>query len=519
MAPWLGMSGEGFLTFNGPRQTDETDKISNFSSLLRAGPTYDRVPLKPTTHDILGDKSSFHNVGDLNDNDGYLKHKRLPALDAYDTRFEKIIHPGQRSAHKTRPFFRVGFLLCVLAFVLSIALLLIVLASTGILPKIGSKPGPSLRLVSPNLANIPLQKLVISGNKITYSNGTEFYPKGINTGAWFAPEGNFTGMVNMENDFEFFNISDSRWGERTTLDLMNLWIDNFYSDIDFQAMKAFGFNYIRLGVHYRNFQWANTSWILLPNGQIDFTRLDSAISRAAANGLYVLLDYHIWYGRDILYEGISKAEPWNDAASSAWYQFLRDKAAEFHAELVSHVRGNTAILGIEMFNEPVPSSGNVLSQQIYSAIRRVDPTVPIVRHFGIDQAVDPATYGWTNIIYGFHVYEFDATMAGLEEGVVTRTLENWPVPYLLSEIHLANPDESRKMYSFLSKRNLGYALWTFKAVNNNNWAFINYDDTCIVDMKNDPLTKIQLIWKTNLPYSTAEDLEGKRSFWSYVPIL
>lgn len=435
-----------------------------------------------------------------------------------DSPMPSIIYPPKYGSRKARPMFRICIVLCLSMFVLGVALLVIILVYKGVIPKIGAKPGPRLNLVAPAFSGVPLQKLVISGNKIIYANGTEFYPKGVNTGAWFAPEGNFTGMANMDNDFQFFNISDSRWGEQTTLDLMNLWIDNFFSDIDFQAMKAFGFNYIRLGVHYRNFQWANTSWILLPNGQIDFTRLDTAISRAAANGLYVLLDFHIWYGRDVLYEGISKAEPWNDAASLAWYQLLRDKAAEFHTALVTHVRGNSAILGIELFNEPVPSYDNVLSQQMYSVIRRVDPTVPIVRHFGIDQNVDPAIYDWTNIIYGFHVYDFDATMAGMELGVITRTKENWPVPYLLSEIHLTDPNESRKMYPFLAKRNLGYALWTYKAVNNNNWAFINYDETCIVDMKNDPLTKIQQIWRINLPYSTADDLEGKRSYWSYIPL-
>jgi aryl-phospho-beta-D-glucosidase BglC (GH1 family) len=152
-------------------------------------------------------------------------------------------------------------------------------------PKTNNSTSP---IVSPTPKNNFTDRLIVRDRQIVFSsNGTEFYGRGVNLGSWFNPEGHMLMWDGLPNEFAFFNVSDEKWGEVRTRELMHVWIDNFMGDRDFKFIKDLGFNFVRLPLHYRNFQWRNTSWVLDDEGSIDFSRLDRALYWAELNNLYV----------------------------------------------------------------------------------------------------------------------------------------------------------------------------------------------------------------------------------------
>ncbi|KAJ3351829.1 hypothetical protein HDU83_008555 [Entophlyctis luteolus] len=361
---------------------------------------------------------------------------------------------------------------------------------------------PVITPVEATLESMP--NLKVSGRQIVYPNGTVFYGRGANMGSWFIMDSIFSGFTGVD-EFDFFNITDRRFGQNVSRSLMHTYIDNAMTSTDYDLLRLMGFNFVRFPLHFRNFQDKDGNWINYTDRptEIDFSRLDYAISNFTSRGLYVQLDLHIWYSRDILYEGISKNDiglATNDPTLYAECVKWRGMAATFLRGLTEHVVGVPGILGIELVNEPVPSYENLLSQVLYDAVRSADPDRIIVRHFGIDR-VAPAVYNWTNIVYGFHTYEGDQDLSGYKLNALNKTAEAYDLPYYVSEVHFADPDDFSAAVNwtfshFATNVNVPmYAIWTYKAVNMDEWALVNYDSSYIVDIINDSVEEIEATWK------------------------
>ncbi|KAJ3072742.1 hypothetical protein HDU98_003005 [Podochytrium sp. JEL0797] len=363
----------------------------------------------------------------------------------------------------------------------------------------------------------PTPALSVSNEKIIFENGTEFRGRGVNLGAWFIMNAEFGGLPGL-GEFEFFNVSDSRWGQQVSQELMELYVRNSMSDTDWDLLVHLGFKFVRLPLHFRNFQWANGTWIRnAKTNEIDWSLLDSAITNITAKGLYVQIDYHIWHGRDILYEAVSKAEPWLPPALAAFCERERQMAADFVGNLTAHLRGVHGIMGVEFLNESVPSYGNTLSQVLFRAARNADPDRLLMVYYGSDRP-DPAAYGWTNVVYSFHTYDQAQNYEGFVTDVKSKTSDSFNVPYYVSEMHVTDPADFMPSLRFSEEfkpANIPLsALWTYKAVNFNNWALVNYDSTFELNMRVDSLEKIKATWNTlpqlNLAYSLSQ---WGQEFW------
>ncbi|KAI9327668.1 glycoside hydrolase superfamily [Obelidium mucronatum] len=369
---------------------------------------------------------------------------------------------------------------------------------------------PTIKPITPTFDNMP--NLVISGNQILYPNGTAYSGRGVNMGSWFIMDAIYSGFVGLE-EFEFFTVTDQRWNQQTSYQLMNTYIDNAITPADYDLLGFLGFNFIRLPLHFRNFQDAQGNWILNSQGEVDFRRLDWAIANMTAKGFYVQLDFHVWYGRETYYGGVSDADPTLPAEVAATYQKWRDMGAEFLTVLTSHVKNVPGIMAIELANEPVPSYGNTLSVQWYNAVRSADPDRIIVRHFGVDRA-DPLQYNWTNMIYGFHTYETAATLSEFQKNSLDKCSDRFNVPYYLSELQFVDYRDFAPAIKWAQGPTLGvnlplWALWTYKAVDFNGWALVNWDKNYQVDLRKDSLERINQVWKS-MP---GLDLGGSLSQW------
>jgi hypothetical protein len=224
---------------------------------------------------------------------------------------------------------------------------------------------------------------------------------------------------------------------------------------------------------------------------------------------------HVWYGRDILYEGISKNEPWMGPELRAVCEDHRSKASIFLTELTKHVKGRNIVLGIELLNEPVPSYNNHVTNVLYNAVRSADPDRVVVRCYGVDSS-DPAQHNWTQIIYSFHNYDFGHNASGTLEAIRVRTMENYNLPYQMGESHLHDPKEWSLVYPTLKAKGIGFGLWSYKSINMNNWALVNYGPELRVDWSVETFEEIKAKWERYLPNL---NLPERKSEWGNTPFI
>ncbi|KAJ3346650.1 hypothetical protein HDU83_002810 [Entophlyctis luteolus] len=466
-----------------------------------------KLKIKPS--DSVTDYSAFDDASDAD----MIPFKNVSQRPPSPEKIVKLRHPNDLKkkspgSRKCRMIFAIVFGVALLGIAAFLAVHFVLVNEPITIPVITP--------VTATLESMP--NLKVSGRQIVFPNGTVFQGRGANMGSWFIMDSIFSGFTGVE-EFDFFNITDTRFGQDTSRSLMNTYIDNAMTSTDYDLLRLMGFNFVRFPLHFRNFQDKDGNWINYTDrpSEIDFSRLDYAISNFTSRGLYVQLDFHIWYSRDILYEGISKNDvglATNDPTLYAECVKWRGMAATFLRGLAEHVAGVPGILAIELANEPVPSYDNLLSQVLYDAVRSVDSERIIVRHFGIDR-VAPSVYNWTNIVYGFHTYEGEQDFPSYQLNTLNKTAEAYDVPYYVSEIHFADPGDFSPAVQwtfsdFAANVDVSmFAIWTYKAVNMDEWALVNYDSSYTVDIINDSVEQIEATWK-RMP---SLDLATSMSSW------
>ncbi|KAJ3381969.1 hypothetical protein HDU84_004722 [Entophlyctis sp. JEL0112] len=498
--------GTGTVGSNGPQNQNQQRAGLDFSLISQMSRQSSKLKIAPS--DTLTDFSAIDDTSEVD---------LVPAKDSSESphvpdKVLKLRHPSDLK--KKSPSSRKWRM--ALAVVGSIAILGVA-AFLAVHFVLGNRPLtiPVINPVPATLETMP--NLKVSGHQVVFPNGTAFQGRGANMGSWFIMDSIFSGFTGVD-EFDFFNITDRRFGEDTSRSLMNTYIDNAMTSADFDLLRLMGFNFVRLPVHFRNFQDKDGNWINYTDrpSEIDFSRLDYAISNFTSRGIYVEVDFHIWYSRDILYEGISKNDiglSVNDPTLYAECVKWRGMAATFLRGLTEHLVGVPGILGIELVNEPVASYENLLSQVLYDAVRSADPDRIAVRHFDIDR-VAPSVYNWTNIVYSFHTYEGEQDFSTFKSNALNKTADAFDVPYYVSEMHFTNPADFSPAVNwtfsqFAPNVNVPmYSIWTYKAVNMDEWALVNYDDSYRVDIFNDSVEQIEATWKRMPSFNLATSLSS-----------
>jgi endoglucanase len=231
---------------------------------------------------------------------------------------------------------------------------------------------PLIDFTVPNMEiTSPLPSVKAVGRDVVDASGKIVKLRGVNA-AWFAPRSGTCGFKGLNTDWDYFNVSDSRFGEEKSTELFKTWNDNYFVDQDFNMIAAMGYNFIRIPLHYRNFQYRNSTWIRKSNGLIDFDQLEKFVAMAGRYGVYAQLDFSVWNGREVLYEGISKADPNMSVEDTRQTRMWRQQAVDFMGNVTKNFIGNPNILGMDIVNEPVPSYGDLLMILMYERMRRVD---------------------------------------------------------------------------------------------------------------------------------------------------
>ncbi|HEY3333559.1 MAG TPA: cellulase family glycosylhydrolase [Capsulimonadaceae bacterium] len=320
------------------------------------------------------------------------------------------------------------------------------------------------------LTTRPLPALHVANKQFADTTGKAVLLTGVNLGGWLVTEGWMCG--DKQSDRFLLERLESRFGPERAAKLMDAWYDNWITLADLDRVRSYGFNVVRVPFGYRNLQNAAGEWKRLPNGEIDFTRLDWIVREAGRRGIYVVLDLHIWSGQKEQYQAVSRLQPLGDTQ--------RAFAAALWGAVAKHFKGNGTVAGFDLVNEPEGSAGDTLQKALLGAVRREDPD-RIVMGEGqyYTNFKEPI---FANSVWSAH-YPDDKAPGTVDEKVERwsssqRISQNPDVPCAVFMGEIKSPEDNetsaRDLGNALSSRGWSWAVWCYKGVNVGGWASFNY---------------------------------------------
>lgn len=329
------------------------------------------------------------------------------------------------------------------------------------------------------------------GTTIVNTNNEVIQLKGVDLGGWFVMEpwmcpADSGGLPDM---YSIIQELDSRFGVAIEQLLIKTYQSSWITTNDLNNITNGGFNCVRVPVWWGNFysitNTTSTGW-----RSDAFSELDWLVTNCAARGIYVIIDMHGVVG------GQSTSDDTGEQNLNAYWTNTIDESetAYMWSQIAAHYSTNTAIAGYDLINEPddAPGTAAVWSAYngLYNTIRAVDTNHIIIMEgtFGSwdwSMLPDPATYGWTNIVYSMHEYQYGGTVAQIETGSDNQVTDfnnhkSWNVPDYIGEWNDMGQGAACYDYSIndYNTDGINWTMWAYKASAGlvpNGWGW--YDPT------------------------------------------
>jgi endoglucanase len=343
-------------------------------------------------------------------------------------------------------------------------------------------------------------------------NGNVVPLRGFNLGGWMTFEDWMTPMDSgtLTDHYSVISTLDSRFGVTTEQSLIRAYQDSWITTADLDNIKNGGYNVVRVPVWYGDFypigNVSNSGW------RADaFAKLDWLVSNAASRGLYVIIDMHGVVGGQSPDPVTGRGNQnlyWNDGNNQGntnwmWWQ------------IASHFKGNTAVAGYDLMNEPTgaPSTTALWNayNSIYASVRSGDPDHMIFLEgcygsWNWSMLPPPTQYGWTNVVYEMHEYQWSGTDAQVRTGADNQVADynnhaSWNVPGYIGEFNAFGYPTATWTYvkSAFNNGGLNWTMWSYKAthgLNPDSWGW--YDPTSwktTPNLATDSSANIQTYWQ------------------------
>jgi endoglucanase len=341
--------------------------------------------------------------------------------------------------------------------------------------------------VCSNAAFAQLSLLHAQGRSIVNDQGQTVQLTGVNLGGWFVMEKWMTPLDSgsLPDTYSVIQKLDARFGVETEQSLIKTFQQSWITTTDLDNIKNAGFNVVRAPVWWGQFYLLNNH---TPSGwRTDaFDTLDWLVSKAGKRGIYVIIDMHGVVG------GQSSSDDTGQSGQNQYWfnsDFQGDTAYMWW-QIANHYRGNPTVAGYDLINEPMgtPSSDTVLNlyNMLYQSIRSVDPTHMIIIEgtwgsWNWSMLPNPNVFGWTNVVYQMHEYQWNAPQSQVEQGAVGQVNDfnnhaSYNVPGYVGEFN--DFAYSAATWQFTANTwnaaGLSWTMWTYKATQGlipNNWGF------------------------------------------------
>ncbi|MFC4653888.1 cellulase family glycosylhydrolase [Rheinheimera marina] len=323
------------------------------------------------------------------------------------------------------------------------------------------------------------------GTEIVDPNGQPLLLRGMGLGGWMLQEGYMLELGQLGPQHKIRAAFTGLIGEQKTAEFYQAWLTNFITKADIDAMADWGYNSVRLPLHFNLFTLpVEQEPVAGQNTWLDtgFALTDQLLAWAKANRIYLILDLHAAPGGQGNDLAISDRDP---AKASLWdSQANQQKTIALWQKLASRYANEPWIAGYDLLNEPnwgfsgsddkhgCRETSNAplrqLLMQITAVIRQVDQQHLIFIEgncWGNNyQGLLPV---WDkNMALSFHKYWNNTDLASLDGALKLR--QQHQVPIWLGE----SGENSNQWFSdtiaTLESQQIGWAFWPLKKLRLNN---------------------------------------------------
>ncbi|MBN2352488.1 MAG: glycoside hydrolase family 5 protein [Spirochaetales bacterium] len=190
--------------------------------------------------------------------------------------------------------------------------------------------------------------LQVSKNHIVDEQGKTVRLRGVCIGGWMNMENFINGYPGDEHGLRA--VMAEVLGPGKAAFFFDRWLDRFLAEEDIAFIESCGANVVRLPLNYRHFESDGEPFRYLEEG---FARLDRAVQWCGKHGLFAILDLHAvqgWQNTD-----------WHSDNSSRqtlfWrHPYFQDRFVALWEELARRYKGNGAVAGYNLMNEPVTNA-------------------------------------------------------------------------------------------------------------------------------------------------------------------
>lgn len=347
--------------------------------------------------------------------------------------------------------------------------------------------------------------LTAHGKGLYDTNGDLVVLNGINYGNWLLQEswmsvnsigveynddGSYVKINNQGTVESYLEMSQDQLDEAlannpnlSATQIETLWDTYYYSyckEEDFENIKNVGFNMIRLPVYYRNFLKGDNDNLTLRDDA--FELVDYFLENCKKYGLYCIIDMHGVPGGQ---NGLEHSGTFDNEffTNEKYIQITCDlwkTIAKHYKEDRPDLYGTIA--GYDLLNEPQGTTGQTgelewqVMDRLYDAIRSVDQDHVVIVEgcWGYDNLPDPKKYGWENVMYELHFYNWNSSDVSYELffmfNNLDRYMNDFNFPYYIGEFTFFS-DEAVYL-KYLKKWNdsaISWSVWSYKTISVGWW--------------------------------------------------
>lgn len=321
------------------------------------------------------------------------------------------------------------------------------------------------------------------GQNVVDGSGKNIILRGLGVGGWMVQEGymlktdGFAGT-----QFQIKNKIEDLIGKKDTEAFYKAYLKNGITKRDIDSLKAWGFNSVRLPMHYNLYTLpieketvaGENTWL-----EEGFKMTDDLLKWCEANKMYLILDLHAAPGGQGMDANISD---YDTSKPSLWEsEANKKKMVALWVKLAERYKNSTWIGGYDIINEPnwnfsgtnkngcdekLNAPLRALQLEITKAIRTVDKNHLVIiegncwgnNYSGMFPLWDD------NMMLSFHKYWNYNDQASIQDIVNLRKEHN--VPIWMGEGGENSNVWFTESISLLEKNNIGWAFWPMKKVEN-----------------------------------------------------
>jgi len=327
--------------------------------------------------------------------------------------------------------------------------------------------------------------LDVRGKYIVNDKGEKVILRGMGLGGWMLQEGYMLRFPGQGQQHRIKAAIADVIGKDKTAEFYDAWLNNHVRKADIDSMKAWGFNSVRLPMHYNLYTLpieeeplkGKNTWI-----EKGFTMTDSLLAWCKANQMYLILDLHAAPGGQGNDYNISDRDP---NTPSLWdSEENRNKMIALWRKVAERYADEPWIGAYDIINEPNwgftdPKDKNGLKEphniplkklmvDVTNAIREVDKKhIIIIEGNGWGNNYNGILPTWDDkMVVSFHKYWNYNDQNSIQHFINIR--DKYNVPIWLGETGENSNVWFTQAISLMERNDIGWCWWPLKKMGFNN---------------------------------------------------